>query len=165
MNVRTGQSRIHGTGVFAEQAFAPGETIIEYAGERISHAEADRRGTLNSTEDDGHTMLFILNDDTVIDGNVNGNEARYINHSCDPNCEAVIDDDAVLIEAVRPIQPGEELFIDYCLDLSDLALADAYQCRCGHPNCRGTMLGDPPVSAPSDTSDYTAQTAVPFSPD
>jgi uncharacterized protein len=140
MNVKAGPSRIHGTGAFAERAFAPGETIIEYVGERISHDEADRRNTPNSP-DDGHTMMFTLDDETVIDGNINGNEARYINHSCDPNCEAVIYDDTVLIEAVRPIQPGDELFIDYCLDLSDPSLAELYQCRCGSRNCRGTMLG------------------------
>lgn len=140
MNVRLGQSRIHGTGVFAEQAFAPGESIIEYVGERISHAEADLRNAPNSP-DDGHTVLFILDDETVIDGNINGNEARFINHSCDPNCEAVIYDDTVMIDAVRPIQPGEELFIDYCLELSDLSLANAYHCCCGNQNCRGTMLG------------------------
>jgi SET domain-containing protein len=139
MNVKLGRSQIHGTGVFAAQAFAPGETIIEYAGERISHAEADRRGMQNE-HDDGHTVLFTLDDETVIDGNINGNEARFINHCCDPNCEAVIYEDTVMIDAVRPIQPGEELFIDYCLELTDLALASAYQCRCGSRNCRGTML-------------------------
>jgi len=139
MDIRVGPSRIHGTGAFAERAFAPGETIIEYAGERISHEEADRRH-IPGAPDETHTMMFVLDDETVIDGDVNGNEARFINHSCDPNCEAVIDEDAVLIDALRPIQPGEELFIDYCLQLSEPVLDDAYQCRCGSPNCRGTML-------------------------
>jgi SET domain-containing protein len=139
MNVRLGRSPIHGTGAFAERAFTPGETIIEYAGERISHDEADLRTTSESA-DEGHTMMFILDDETVIDGSINGNEARYVNHSCDPNCEAVIYEDNVLIEALRPIQPGEELFIDYCLVLSDPSLVEAYRCCCGSHNCRGTML-------------------------
>jgi len=85
-------------------------------------------------------MMFTLDDDTVTDGSVNGNEARYVNHCCEPNCEAVIYDDAVMIDALRAIQPGEELFIDYCLELPDLSLAEAYKCRCGVQACRGTML-------------------------
>lgn len=84
--------------------------------------------------------MFTLDDETVIDGNISGNEARYINHCCEPNCEAVIYDDAVKIDALRPIQPEEELFIDYCLELSDPSLIAAYECRCGTQNCRGTML-------------------------
>jgi uncharacterized protein len=139
MNVRLGQSGIHGTGVFAERAFAAGETIIEYAGERISHLEADQRHVPDSP-DDGHTMMFTLDDATVIDGSINGNEARFINHCCEPNCEAVIYEDTVMIDALRPIQPEEELFIDYCLELTDPSLVEAYQCRCGSQNCRGTML-------------------------
>ena len=129
-----------------------GTRIIEYLGERISHAEADRRYERKG-EDDGHTFLFIASKRTVIDAGVNGNEARFINHSCDPNCETVIENGRVFIEAIRRIKPGEELGYDYQLtwestdDPVELAL---YACRCGAKQCRGTMLDREPLDKKPD---------------
>jgi SET domain-containing protein len=135
-------SPIHGRGVRALVSIKKGSRIIEYLGERVSHAEADRRYELKG-EDDGHTFLFIVSNRTVIDAGVDGNEARFINHSCDPNCETVIERSRVFIEAIRDIEPGEELGYDYQLtwestdDAEELA---NYACRCGAKQCRGTML-------------------------
>jgi SET domain-containing protein len=131
------------------RAVAPikkGSRVIEYLGERVSHAEADRRYDLKG-QDDGHTFLFIASNRTVIDAGVNGNEARYINHSCAPNCETVIERNRVFIEAIRDIKPGEELGYDYQLtwesndDPEELA---NYACHCGARRCRGTMLDKHP---------------------
>lgn len=140
-------SKIHGTGVYAIAPIKKGTRIIEYLGERISHDEADRRYE-RKKEDDGHTFLFIASSRTVIDAGVNGNEARFINHSCAPNCETVIENSRVYIDAIRNIKPGEELGYDYQLtwestdDPEELAL---YACRCGAKQCRGTMLDTEPL--------------------
>lgn len=145
--VETRDSKIHGRGVYAIAPIKKGARILEYLGERISHEEADRRYALKP-EDDGHTFLFIASRRTVIDAGVNGNDARFINHSCDPNCETVIEGSRVYIDAIRNIKPGEELSYDYQLtwestdDPAELAL---YACRCGSKKCRGTMLDREPV--------------------
>lgn len=145
--IRVQESPIHGKGVYATRAIKKGERIVEYVGERISHSEADRRYVLKG-EDDGHTFLFIASNRTVIDGTVGGNDARYINHRCDPNCESVIDGKRVFIEAIRSIKKDEELGYDYQLtwestdDPADLA---NYECRCGAKQCRGTMLDKTPL--------------------
>jgi len=142
---RVRQSRIHGRGVFAARRIRKGTRIIEYVGERVSHAEADRRYE-DRPETDNHTFLFTVDGRTVIDAGVGGNEARWINHSCNPNCETFIEDRRVFIEAIRTIQPGEELSYDYQIgrekgDPPDID--DIFACRCGAPNCRGTMLTGP----------------------
>jgi len=140
-------SRIHGRGVYAIAPIKKGTRIIEYLGERVSHAEADRRYEQKG-DDDGHTFLFIASNRTVIDAGVNGNDARFINHSCAPNCETVIENSRVFIDAIRNIKPGEELGYDYQLtwestdDPVELAL---YSCHCGAKKCRGTMLDTEPV--------------------
>jgi uncharacterized protein len=142
---RVRRSPIHGTGVFATRRIPKGRRVLEYVGERISHAEADRRYETKA-HDDNHTFLFTVNNRTVIDGGTYGNEARWINHSCNPNCESVIDDNRVFIEAVRTIQPGDELSYDYMIerDPSDPPDIDViFACRCGAPDCRGTMLLPP----------------------
>ena len=144
--VETRDSGIHGRGVYATRTIKKGVRIIEYLGERITHAEADRRYERKG-DDDGHTFLFIASRRTVIDAGVNGNEARFINHSCDPNCETVIENGRVFIESIKRIKPGEELAYDYQLtwdstdDPVELAL---YACRCGAKDCRGTMLDREP---------------------
>ena len=144
--VETRDSGIHGRGVYATRSIKKGVRIIEYLGERITHKEADRRYEIKG--DDGHTFLFIASRRTVIDAGVNGNAARFINHSCDPNCETVIEDGRVFIESIRRIKPGEELGYDYQLtwestdDPVELAL---YACRCGAKRCRGTMLDTEPT--------------------
>jgi SET domain-containing protein len=140
-------SPIHGRGVYARTRIVKGGRIIEYLGDRVSHAEADRRYELKDN-DDGHTFLFIVDNRTVIDAGVGGNEARFINHGCNPNCETVTEDRRIFIEATRTIKPGEELCYDYQLvwestdDPEDLKL---YDCRCGAKNCRGTMLDPVPL--------------------
>lgn len=119
-----------------------GVQIIEYVGERISHAEADRRHADNAP-DDGHTFLFTIDAKTVIDAGVGGNLSRFINHSCDPNCEVILDDGRPFVESIRIIQAGEELAYDYNLTRSadDLPeIEKVFGCRCGTASCRGTML-------------------------
>lgn len=141
------RSRIHGSGVYAVRPIRKGARIVEYQGERISHSEADARYACKG-QDDGHTFLFVVDDDTVIDAGVGGNEARFINHSCAPNCDTVIEDGRVYIEALRNIEPGEELGYEYGLtwestdDPGELA---NYACRCGASECRGTMLDPVPL--------------------
>lgn len=145
--IETRNSRIHGRGVYAAARIRKGTRIIEYLGERISHQEADRRYARKG-EDDGHTFLFIASSRTVIDAGVNGNDARFINHSCNPNCETVIEGSRVFIDAIRNIKPGEELGYDYQLtweSTDDPAELTLYACRCGAKRCRGTMLDEEPV--------------------
>ena len=145
--VEARNSTIHGRGVYAVLPIKKGMRIMEYLGERISHAEADARYEKKG-EDDGHTFLFIASNRTVIDAGVDGNDARFINHSCNPNCETVIENSRVFIDAIRNIKPGEELGYDYQLtwestdDPTELAL---YACRCGARKCRGTMLDTEPT--------------------
>jgi SET domain-containing protein len=137
------RSPIQGRGMFALRPIRKGARVIEYIGERISHREADRR----HTSEDGwspHTMLFIVDGKTVIDATSRGNSARWINHSCRPNCEAVDDAGRIYIEAIRDIRPGDELTYDYNLRLDDPhtpAAKKAHACHCGAPRCRGTLLG------------------------
>jgi uncharacterized protein len=135
-------SPIHGHGVFAARRIRKGTTIIEYLGDRVSHAQADARYE-DKDPNDNHTFLFTVDAKTVIDAGVNGNEARYINHGCDPNCESITLNKRIFIEAIRTIQPGEELSYDYQIqrDSDDKPNVDeVYACRCGAKNCRGSML-------------------------
>ena len=149
--VEARNSKIHGRGVYAIAPIKKGTRVIEYLGERISHAEADRRYS-KKANDDGHTFLFIASNRTVIDAGKRGNDARFINHSCNPNCETAIVEiggrNRVFIDAIRAIKPGEELGYDYQLtwestdEPEELAL---YACRCGAKRCRGTMLDREPL--------------------
>jgi len=136
------ESRLHGFGVFATRRISKGTRIIEYLGERVSHAEADRRYE-DKDANDAHTFLFIVDRRTVIDAGVDGNDARFVNHACAPNCESVIEDRRVFIDAIRTIQPGEELTYDYQIqrEPSDPPDVDEiFACRCGAASCRGSML-------------------------
>ena len=137
------RSSIHGRGVFALAPIRKGSRLIEYLGERMSHDEADDRyGEEHSNSP--HTMLFEVDDKTVIDATQRGNSARWINHSCAPNCEAIHEGDRIFIEAIRKIRPGEELTYDYNLILEERhtpALKRAHACYCGARRCRGTLLG------------------------
>ena len=142
---RVRRSPIHGTGVFAKRALRKGERIMEYVGERISHAEADRRYE-HKAPDDNHTFLFTVDSRTVIDAGVDGNDARWVNHSCEPNCETVIEDKRVFVETIRAIPAGAELTYDYMIgrEAGDPPNIDEiFACRCGSPKCRGTMLLPP----------------------
>ncbi len=135
-------SPLHGLGVFALAPIERGTRIFEYLGERISHEEADRRYD-HKAPHDNHTFLFIAAEDTVIDAGVGGNEARFVNHACEPNCESVIERARVYIEALRDIAAGEELTYDYQIrrERDDPPDIDAlFACRCGSARCRGSML-------------------------
>ena len=136
------RSPIHGLGGFARRDIPKGTRIIEYAGEKISNAEADRRYDDESMKRH-HTFLFILNSRTCVDAAYEGNEARFLNHSCAPNCEAVIERGHIWIEALKPIASGTELVYDYQYERTDDHTAEDekfYRCRCGSPKCRGTIL-------------------------
>lgn len=139
--IETRTSAIDGRGVFARALIPAGARIVEYTGELITEAEADRRYD-DRRMDRHHTFLFALSDGRCIDGAVGGNEARYINHSCDPNCEAVEADGRIWIDAGRDIATGEELTYDYAYawEEGDEARASFYRCGCGAPGCRSTIL-------------------------
>ncbi len=135
-------SAIAGRGAFALRDIKPGERLVEYAGERITHEESDRRYDDDSMHEH-HTFLFDVSDKVVIDATVDGNEARYINHSCDPNCESEIRRGRVYIVALRAIRAGEELHYDYAYqrDGSETERQEEqYRCRCGTPLCRGSIM-------------------------
>lgn len=134
-------SPMQGLGAFAIYPIPEGMRMIEYAGERLTPEQADRR--YPDSEGVHHTMLFAIDDKVVVDAAVDGNEARFINHSCDPNCDAVIDEGRIWIEAIRDIEPGEELAYDYAYQLPERhtpALKKKYPCNCGASNCRGSIL-------------------------
>ena len=135
-------SRVHGHGVFALRRIRKGMTIVEYLGDRVTHEEADARYA-DKDPVDGHTFLFTVDAKTVIDAGVNGNEARFVNHGCDPNCQTVDIGKRIFIEARRTIRPGEELAYDYRIqrDADDPPDVDKiFACRCGAAHCRGSML-------------------------
>ena len=139
------ESSVHGRGVYATASIAKNKKIIEYKGEHISWKEALRRHPHDPT-DPNHTFYFSLEDGSVIDAKFGGNRARWINHSCKPNCEAREKDGRVFIHALRDIEPGEELFYDYVLVIEGRqtkALREQFACRCGAKKCRGTMLARP----------------------
>jgi hypothetical protein len=138
------RSRIQGRGVFATRRIRTGQRLIRYVGEPISHEEADRR--YDDRNGRHHTFLFVLDDDTVLDARRGGNDARFINHSCEPNCETVIDDGEIWVEAIKPIAPGTELVYDYRFEWDDAYDPEDvryYRCRCGSARCRGTILRVP----------------------
>lgn len=124
-------SPISGRGAFALRALKPGERIVEYVGERISKSESARRCA------EGNPFIFHLDDDWDLDGNVADNPARFFNHSCDPNCEAVDRRGRIWLEAVRDIAPGEELTFNYGYDLDNF---EDHPCRCGARSCIGFMV-------------------------
>jgi len=136
-------SPMHGLGAFATARIPAGTRLIEYAGARISPQEAHARYPDSTPGATHHTELFAIDDDIVIDASVDGNEARFINHSCDPNCDAVIEDGRIWIETIRDVASGEELAYDYAFVLPERhtpAAKRRYPCNCGARNCRGTIL-------------------------
>ncbi len=140
-------SEIEGTGCFARQRIPAGTRIIEYLGQRIPPSVVEERSMVEIDDlgeiiSETRVYMFHVDWRTTIDGAVNGNDARFLNHSCDPNCKSTIEDRRVFIDALRNIDPGEELTFDYKLDVNASAEAKKkrYACRCGAPNCRGTML-------------------------
>jgi uncharacterized protein len=126
-------SAIHGTGVFARSGIPAGQRVIEYLGERVTKAESLRR------RQGGNFFVFIVTEKFDIDGAVDWNPARFVNHSCEPNCEARQEDEHIWIIAKRDIQPGEELTFNYGYDLQDY---EDHPCRCGAANCLGYMVAE-----------------------
>ena len=140
--IQVRQSAVHGRGVFATRPIRKGRRIIEYTGRRVPWKSIPDNVT------DAHTFLFGINDGTdVIDPEIGGNESRWINHSCEPNCEAIEEDDGrVFIYALRNIHAGEELSYDYQLQVDEpitAAVRAENACHCGSSHCRGTMLEPP----------------------
>jgi SET domain-containing protein len=166
------RSTVHGRGVFATRALAAGEQVCEYRGERISWEEALLRHPRDPAHPD-HTFYFDIGDGTVIDGAVDGNSARWINHACRPNCEAEDRNGRIFIQTVQPIRSGEELSIDYALLVEGRytrQLRHRYACHCGSPDCRGTMLAErrwqikvtpESMSAPDRLADVANSSAAP----
>ncbi len=137
-------SSIHGTGAFATRRIPRRTWIIQYTGEIITNEEADRRYD-DASMAEHHTFLFVLDEQRCIDAAVGGNDARFINHSCAPNCEALHEESSgeIWIVATRTIEPDEELTYDYGYQLDGEDLESArrdYPCRCGTPACRGTIM-------------------------
>lgn len=151
LKVKKRLSPIHGNGVVAVEPIRKGEAIIEYKGRMMSHEAADEQYYGDVTS--GHTFLFTLNDEWILDANVRGSIARWINTSCEPNAIAFIHSekkkvpdpkkDRVIIEALRAIKPGEEITYDYGFEFEvpyTKKLLQTWACRCGSKKCRGTML-------------------------
>lgn len=140
------RSRIQGRGVFARRQIRKGKRLIEYTGERITAKESDIRYA-----DDGlphHTFLFSVDSRMVIDATRRGSVAKYINHSCEPNCEAVIEEGRVYIEALRSIRPGAEVTYDYNLQVAGRHTEEVkalYRCYCGADKCRRTLIEPRPT--------------------
>jgi SET domain-containing protein len=135
-------SGIHGKGVFAVTRIPKGARIIEYKGARMSEDAADEK---YGDDESPHTFLFLMDDKSVIDANRHGNSARWINHGCDPNCEANEENGRMFIDAMRDIEPGAELTYDYNLVVEERytpALKRFYACGCGASKCRGTILAN-----------------------
>ena len=143
--MRVRRSRVHGRGVFALRRIRKGTRIIEYLGDRVSHREADRRYENKRSATITRSCSSSIAA-SVIDGGSNGNDARFINHSCDPNCESVIEDRRVFIEAMRTIQPGEELTYDYQIgrDRTDPPdIDEIFACHCGAGTAAARCSGRP----------------------
>jgi len=147
MSLEVRRSGIAGRGVFTDRRIPEGTRIVEYTGKRISHEEADAQSRDDDPAREHHTFLFAVDDDVCIDASDGGNEARFINHSCDPNCEIVIEGGRVYVHALRDIARGEELLYDYwyttdeAYSMSDLRRI--YPCRCGAEKCRRTLARPP----------------------
>lgn len=141
------QSELHGHGVFARRPIPKGTYILEYEGVRLTPDEADAQEPTDPN-DPYHTFFFAISNGMIIDGGQDGNDSRFINHSCEPNCEGHESDngDKVFIVTMRDIAENEELFYDYALSIDDKitkTLKQQYACLCGTASCRGTMLDLP----------------------
>ncbi|MDQ6622612.1 MAG: SET domain-containing protein-lysine N-methyltransferase [Verrucomicrobiota bacterium] len=136
------RSRVHGKGVYATETIRKGARIIEYAGAHLPWSKAMDLPP-HRPDEPFHTFYFSLDNGDVIDAGQGGNESRWINHSCDPNCETNEEDDRIFVYALRTIRPGEELFYDYKIipaEKRTKKLEKDFACHCGSAKCRGTML-------------------------
>ena len=132
IRVRVGPSRIAGQGLFAEQNIKQGTKIIRYIGEKITHEESERRLAA------GNVYIIGLNERYAIDGDIPNNTARFINHSCDPNCHTEQFGNTIWLVAIKDIRAGEELTYNYGYDDEDY---EDNPCNCGANNCCGYILG------------------------
>lgn len=135
--ILVGESDLHGMGVYARRRIPKGTRIIEYTGEKITKAESDRRAERDQAN--GTVYLFTLNDRFDIDGAVGGCDARFINHSCDPNAETQIKRGRIWVVAIKDIAEGEEICYDYNFDVDDYK---DHPCRCGAASCRGYIISE-----------------------
>ena len=131
--VRFRASAIHGMGGFSKADIPQGTRVLEYVGEKISKQESLRRCEENNA------YIFSLNATEDLDGQVQWNPARFLNHSCAPNCDAELKDDRIWVVARRKIRAGEELTFNYGFDLVDYR---QYPCRCGSPDCVGYIVAE-----------------------
>ena len=138
------KSKVHGSGVFATKNIPKGKKIIEYIGEKIPKSEGDRRSELRikkylNSDKTGSVYIFELNKKYDIDGSPLYNKARYINHSCEPNCEVDIIDNQIWISSIKKIKSGEELTYDYGYTFDRDDYKD-HPCRCSSKNCIGYII-------------------------
>lgn len=133
---RARRSSIHGKGAFCLRAIAQGEIIGAYKGRLLSQEQADEL----YGDGAGHTFLFLRDDGWIIDGGQDGNGTRFLNHGCDPNVEAIDEGSRIVLFAKQDIAPGQELLLDYCLQAEGADAEADHPCRCGSPQCRGTMV-------------------------
>jgi SET domain-containing protein len=141
------RSLVQGLGVFAARRIAEGERILEYTGVRMSHEDAEKLCQNDEASPRHHTFLFAVDDGLVIDGAQGGSDARFLNHSCAPNCEVVVSRRRVFVHALRDIAPGDELTYDYWYTTDESYTMDdlqrIYPCRCRSAKCRGTLARPP----------------------
>jgi hypothetical protein len=126
-------SAIHGTGGFATADIPEGTRLVEYLGRKIDKQESLRQCELDNP------YIFSINDDFDLDGNVDWNPARHLNHSCAPNAEAQQDGERIWIVAARDIRAGEEVTFNYNYDLEDYR---EHPCACGAANCVGYIVAE-----------------------
>src|SRR5881397_4087646 len=137
VRIEVRESAVHGHGVYSRQSIPKGTRIIEYTGQRVSWEAAP------NDENDPHTFNFGLENGEVINPEIGGNDARWINHCCDPNCEAIEEDNRIFVYSICDIEAGEELFYDYAMEIDEPITEESkrkYACHCGSSKCRGTML-------------------------
>lgn len=127
------ESPIHGTGAFAAAAMSAGTRVVQYLGRKITKAESMRQCELNNP------FIFCLDNDHDLNGDVAWNPARFLNHSCTPNCEAQHLDDGIFFVAIRDIEAGEEVTFNYGYDLENFR---EYPCHCGSPECVGYIVAE-----------------------
>ncbi len=138
------KSKVHGTGVFASENIKKGTRIIEYIGDKVSKKEGDLRSEkrikryLNSKVT-GSVYIFELNKRYDIDGSPRYNKARYINHSCSPNCEVEITNGHIWIKSIKRILKNQELTYDYGYDFDEEDYKD-HKCNCKSSNCIGFII-------------------------
>jgi uncharacterized protein len=142
--IQVRKSNIHNTGIFARKFIPKGTQIIEYVGEKISKKESEKRADVvledsKKNKEKGAVYIFEINKKYDLDGNVPYNTARYINHSCDPNCESENIDDKIWIKAIKDIKPDEELKYNYGYDIDNF---DEHPCLCGAEKCKGYIASE-----------------------